>query len=197
MTIRYTLVNLGERIKALRMSNKLTQTEFADRIGVTPVTVSKWEAGKTFPSKSRLLQIEDEFGRKLLDDNEDIRKKDAKPMRTVTAQNRLVDLGARIRILRTANGLTQAEFAEKCGVSRQVVCYWENGECFPTKQRMQLINEIFGVELIRAEEEFGVEMVEYKMLIRALAVMQREKLETLHMLIETLLASDDAAEREV
>ena len=36
-----------------------------------------------------------------------------------------------IKEIRKKAGLTQAEFAEKLGVSRATVCYWETGKSYP------------------------------------------------------------------
>lgn len=41
------------RIKALRLTNKLTQKELADLVGVKPTTVSSWERGTTRPTFER------------------------------------------------------------------------------------------------------------------------------------------------
>lgn len=38
-----------ETIKALRKSHKLTQAEFAGKIGCRPQTISEWEIGKYTP----------------------------------------------------------------------------------------------------------------------------------------------------
>ena len=52
---------LSEKIKTLRISQGLTQTEFAKRLFVTPAAVSQWEKGKTFPDMERLMKIAREF----------------------------------------------------------------------------------------------------------------------------------------
>lgn len=40
-------------------------------------------------------------------------------------------LAQQIRVLRTANNLSQDELAEKLYISRQAVSKWENGEATP------------------------------------------------------------------
>jgi transcriptional regulator with XRE-family HTH domain len=37
--------SIGERIAIERQNKKMTQEEFASRLGVTPQAVSKWERG--------------------------------------------------------------------------------------------------------------------------------------------------------
>lgn len=41
--------------------------------------------------------------------------------------------------------LSQAELAEKLGVTKTSICRWENGERFPERQHWQLIREITGI----------------------------------------------------
>lgn len=47
-------MNLGKNIKTLRKQVGLTQTELADKLGVTEQTVSKWENDKCYPDVSLL-----------------------------------------------------------------------------------------------------------------------------------------------
>lgn len=56
--------------------------------------------------------------------------------------------------LRRKAGLSQEEFAEKLGVSRQAVSKWERGEAYPDTENLIVISEMFGVtidELLRSE----------------------------------------------
>lgn len=49
--------NMAERVKMIRLSLGLTQTEFAEKIGATLPAVSNWENGRNQPNKQRLKQI--------------------------------------------------------------------------------------------------------------------------------------------
>lgn len=49
--------NLGETICQYRQMKKMTQNEFASRLGVTPQAVSKWERGNGLPDVSLLEGI--------------------------------------------------------------------------------------------------------------------------------------------
>ena len=42
-----------------------------------------------------------------------------------------MDIGNKIQAIRTENGMTQAEFAEKFNVTRQSVSNWENNKHYP------------------------------------------------------------------
>jgi transcriptional regulator with XRE-family HTH domain len=44
-------VNTAARIKSLRVDTlNVTQRELANKIGVDPITISRWERGETVPS---------------------------------------------------------------------------------------------------------------------------------------------------
>lgn len=53
---------LGEKIKALRMSNGLTQVELAKKLGVTKQCASNWENENIMPSVDMLVRISKFFG---------------------------------------------------------------------------------------------------------------------------------------
>ena len=52
----------GSTIKALRDEKKLTQSELADRIGVSSKTISKWETAKGLPDISLLQPLAQALG---------------------------------------------------------------------------------------------------------------------------------------
>lgn len=49
--------------------------------------------------------------------------------------------------LRTKNGLSQEELAEKVFVTRQAVSRWENGETVPNTETLKLLSRIFDVSI--------------------------------------------------
>ena len=49
--------------------------------------------------------------------------------------------------LRTKNGLSQDELAEKVFVTRQAVSRWENGETTPNTETLKLLSELFRVSI--------------------------------------------------
>lgn len=51
------MVDVGNRIKELRMSQKITQSEFAIRLGVTKSAISSYENGSRLPSYDILIKI--------------------------------------------------------------------------------------------------------------------------------------------
>lgn len=52
-----------------------------------------------------------------------------------------------IRELRTKNGLSQDELAEKIFVTRQAVSRWENGETIPNTETLKLLSKLFDVSI--------------------------------------------------
>ncbi|MGN1120008.1 MAG: zinc ribbon domain-containing protein [Oscillospiraceae bacterium] len=49
--------------------------------------------------------------------------------------------------LRTKNGLSQEELAQKVMVTRQAVSRWENGETVPNTDTLKLLSRVFGVSI--------------------------------------------------
>lgn len=52
---------IGEKIRMLRLQNKLTQEQLADRLGVSYQSVSRWENGVTYPDITLLTTIAKHF----------------------------------------------------------------------------------------------------------------------------------------
>ncbi len=48
------MTDIAERIRETRQNMKLTQEEFAAKLGVTFSTVNRWENGKSKPSRMAL-----------------------------------------------------------------------------------------------------------------------------------------------
>ena len=48
---------MGEKLKSLRIENKLTQKQVAERIGLAISAVSSYEAGTRYPSYESLVKL--------------------------------------------------------------------------------------------------------------------------------------------
>lgn len=55
------LLKTGRLISQLRRENKFTQKDVAEKLGVCPKTVSKWETGRGFPDVSLIAQLSEIF----------------------------------------------------------------------------------------------------------------------------------------
>ena len=55
------MVNMGEKLKVLRIENKMTQKQVADRVGVAVSAVSSYESGLRYPSYYVLIKLSSLF----------------------------------------------------------------------------------------------------------------------------------------
>ncbi|MCR5174699.1 MAG: helix-turn-helix domain-containing protein, partial [Oscillospiraceae bacterium] len=55
-------MELGKKIRQLRFKAELTQEQLADRLGVAPQSVSKWENEVTMPDITTLPMLAEVFG---------------------------------------------------------------------------------------------------------------------------------------
>lgn len=51
------VMNFSEKLKLLRKNKGFTQEEFAEKLNVSRIAVSKWEAGQSYPDITNLIQI--------------------------------------------------------------------------------------------------------------------------------------------
>ena len=73
-----------------------------------------------------------------------------------------IELGKRVKALRTKTGLTQKEVAAKICVSEQALSKWENGDCLPDLYNLTLLARALHVStdyLLDTEAEITVETV--------------------------------------
>ena len=79
-----------------------------------------------------------------------------------------MEIGGRIRELRTAHGMSQDDLAARVYVSRQTISSWENGKTYPDVQSLLLLSEIFGASvdsLIKGDVETMNETIERDVVI--------------------------------
>ncbi len=51
------MVNMGEKLRSLRLSKNLTQKQLADRVGLAVSAVSSYESGNRYPSFETLIKL--------------------------------------------------------------------------------------------------------------------------------------------
>lgn len=49
-------------LQAARVNKGLTQAEVAERLKITPETLSRWEKGKSFPNVPQITELEKLYG---------------------------------------------------------------------------------------------------------------------------------------
>ena len=66
-----------------------------------------------------------------------------------------------ILALRTKNGLSQDELAEKIHVTRQAVSRWETGETIPNTETLKLLSKLFDVSINTLATTTDLSMLRY------------------------------------
>ncbi len=54
-------IEIGKRIRELRLERKLSQNQMAELLSVSQDTISLWETGKSLPSAEYLIEISKNF----------------------------------------------------------------------------------------------------------------------------------------
>ena len=57
-------IDIGSKIKALRLTKSMTQEQLAMLLGVSRQAISKWESEKAYPEMDKLLMLCDIAGRR-------------------------------------------------------------------------------------------------------------------------------------
>ena len=55
------MMNIGKRIKEIRMEHGLSQQKFGELLSVSQDTISLWEKGKSVPTTEFLIDIAKQF----------------------------------------------------------------------------------------------------------------------------------------
>ncbi len=86
-----------------------------------------------------------------------------------------MNLGTNIYTLRKEKKITQAQLAEKLGVSEQAVSKWENDQCAPDVSLFPIIADYFGVSIDRL---FGYHMNSYAEEVKAIIKAADDSMDT-------------------
>ncbi len=88
-----------------------------------------------------------------------------------------MDMGSKIKAARKAANITQSALADVAGVSRNAVSQWENGDTYPTNDKLQRIARKLGVTVhyLLGEESRGeVNYNDLKMAIETIMEAQQQ-----------------------
>jgi len=127
----------GEAIRDLRDSLGMTREAFAKSLGMNANTIYEYESGRFSPSPKILTAIKKKYGVKIAPERDRIQRK--------KVMNRMD-----VREIRTALGLSQAEFARQLGVATASIGHYENGRMNPSEKVVAQIKSIFGSDLKKA-----------------------------------------------
>ena len=95
-------VNIGQKIRELRLRDNRTQAETADALGVSPQAVSRWEMGTTYPDLELLPSIANYFGTSIDGLFGFQSEREAKIAAVVREANSEPDTDKRLSVLRAA-----------------------------------------------------------------------------------------------
>ena len=104
------IANLGKRLKAIRLSRKMTQKKLAKLVNTTAFNISRYELKKTLPSVETLIKIANVFnitidnllGRSI-DDNDDNSYDETKVLNILEELDKLNKLNNAIVVVRCYN----------------------------------------------------------------------------------------------
>ena len=141
--------NFGETIKTLRKSSDLTQTQFAEKLGVHLQTISKWERGLLVPDFSLLGEIASALSVSLetllgMPQGEE----------TFTGAFDMASFGKVLAEARKKKNESQSELAEALGVSTDNISKWERGITCPDAVVLVSLAEHF--EMPASKLYFGI-----------------------------------------
>ena len=134
------------RLKELRQSREITQSDLADILNVGSNTISQYETGNREPCFASLLRISEYFGVSvdyLLGISE---FHDQPPVERMF-------FGDHLKKCRSNAGLSQKTLAKLLGISQQAVGSWETGRTSPSPE---MIAEIASVLKVSADVLLGL-----------------------------------------
>lgn len=110
---------LGEQLKLLRATHKLSQAQLGKMLNVSQQAVAKWEINASTPDLPTLTKLTEIFGLSSIEDLLNSK---------ISIPN---DFPSRLKNLRLSNALTQTQLAEIINVSSLTIGTWEKGESMP------------------------------------------------------------------
>jgi transcriptional regulator with XRE-family HTH domain len=113
--------DFGTTVRQARERLRLTQAELAEKVGVTQVTISNWEKGKSAPEGEQRARVEAALG-----------------LGEASA------LGKRIQEARVRAALTQRELAKRTGFAQPTISQWETGWSQPGEEAVEKLEQVLG-----------------------------------------------------
>ena len=156
-----------EKLKMLRKKQGLTQTELGEKVGVKQNTFTNWENGKREPNFENLSMLACIFNVSidyLLSDYIEISKDKLLKLNAeeyfecfsfyikeivvrkneVEVQETISNFGNKLKVARQFRNLTQTEFAEMLGVTKQTIINYEKGLTIPSFDCIAEITRLLG-----------------------------------------------------
>ncbi len=133
-------------LRAVRKSNLLSQVEMAERLGVSRDYISRLERGRK-PGLGFLKKLVEEFGLSIKDVCQPVLRSNSSIERNLNIIEAGEDFKQIFRKVRKVYLLTQAEMAERLGVSRDWISRIERGSHKPGVRLQKKLVEEFGLSI--------------------------------------------------
>ena len=117
---------IGERLRALRMDQGLTQSCMAKKLGCSPHTLRKWEKNIISPIAKNDYQLAEVLGQNLFEKSSKIREE--------------------IKRFRREKGWSRRRLSEEMGIHPNSIYKWEKGLSFPPDDFVGKIEAYLGGE---------------------------------------------------
>jgi len=117
-----TLKTLGDHIRKKRLDLGLLQREVAEKLGVTPLTITNWESNATTPMCQYIKGILEFLG-----------------YNPFPPANNLAE---KLLLYRKVCGLSQRKFAKQLGVDPSTLAGWETGRHRPSPAPLRTIRKL-------------------------------------------------------
>jgi transcriptional regulator with XRE-family HTH domain len=134
-------MNLGEKLKELRKSKNLNQSDVAKIINVDRSTYGKYETGDSSPDYDKLIKLADYF-RVTIDE--------------LLGRGGIFDIGWALKEERESQGLTTKELGDFAGVDEQKILHYEEDEIPISLETAQKIAEFFGMTYIEFLDKYNL-----------------------------------------
>lgn len=132
---------LGKRIKMLRKSKSMTQSQLAEALGVSQSTIGMYECNSREPDLKRIMALARLFDVPVsaLIEEEYVQVPSAK------AKLDAYSFGMAVYRLRKGRGLSQDQLADMLGISKQAVSNYERGIREPDFNMLEDLASTFGM----------------------------------------------------
>lgn len=124
------MMELGRKLKELRASKKLNQSDLAGLLKVERSTYGKYETGDSSPDFEKLIKLANYY-KVSIDD--------------LFGRGEIYDIGSAIKEEREFQGLTERELSELVGVSEYEISQYEEDDIPINQELADRIAEIFGM----------------------------------------------------
>lgn len=144
---------LGSAIRTARLSSGMSIREFARCVQVDHSTLSRWESGRSVPTRTALTQLLSALPIDIQHSDE-IRSLYQGGSNKALPQNSIRWNGELLRAFRRKHQLDQKQFADACGVHQGTVSKWERDLSVPSAEHFaKLENALQGSPLANGLHE--------------------------------------------